>query len=162
MLTCKSKQGKERLGLRTEEALFFLSIASFIHTKGYHTHPRISFLYFDCSFQVPKSRHDSVTPCKSFIILQTTSSSWMPCTLAHSTKNTYCQGLTRLGLVLMLVRFIPCVLKVTSASARAPGEVWLIMKETRVFHFVWRLESFWGFGPFSLPASSLGNRPSVP
>src|SRR5437868_1871802 len=54
----------------------------------------------------------------------------------------YCQCCTRLGLELMLVKFIPYVLKISSASANAPGEEWLTLKETRVFCFPLQLPSW--------------------
>lgn len=88
------------------------------------------------SFQVPRYLQLSVTCgrlCRTLV-----TASWF-CgvgTLAHSTKNTYCQARLWLGRVFMLVKFSPWSLKTDKASASAPGESWLTVNKIRVFKAV--------------------------
>lgn len=88
------------------------------------------------SFQVPRYLQLSVT-CGKLCRIRVTAS-WF-CgvgTLAHSTKNTYCQARFWLGRVFMLVKFSPWSLKTDKASASAPGESWSTVNKTRVFKAV--------------------------
>ena len=88
------------------------------------------------SFQVPRYLQFSVTCgrlCRTLV-----TASWF-CgvgTLAHSTKNTYCQARLWLGRVFMLVKFNPWSLKTDKAFASAPGESWSTVNKIKVFKAV--------------------------
>lgn len=72
------------------------------------------------------------------------SGSEVPVTGVHSTKKIYCHGRIKLGRELMLVRFNPCFLNTTKASARAPGAECSIIKDISVFRLFSASSSFGG------------------